>query len=140
MCDMVATQPLPIRVVSLTGHGEFFDRGDLAPRQATLIVGGDEDPLVADLRFDELLSAALAERARRRNAQVTAAHIRHLIRNVLDKVELYPRPACGETERGSAGARDTCENISPVLSIWDRLEAVSSVYLFFWSRASGRLL
>lgn len=66
----VSTLPLPMRVISLTGYGEFFDRGDPVPRQATVVVRGVEDPRVRGLKLDELLAAALAERSRRRNLQV----------------------------------------------------------------------
>lgn len=59
-----------MRVTSVTGHGEFFDRGDPLPKNATLIVSGVEDALVKGLKLDQLCSAALAERARRRNEQV----------------------------------------------------------------------
>lgn len=70
VCDRVSRQPLPIRVTSVRGHGEFFDRGDPIPKHATLTVDGVEDPLVDGLELDQLCSKALAERARRRNEQV----------------------------------------------------------------------
>lgn len=70
VCNRVSTQPLPVRVLSVTGHGEFFNGGDPIPKSATLVVHGTEDSLVKGLRLDELCSAALSERARRRNRQV----------------------------------------------------------------------
>lgn len=54
----------------MSGHGEFFDRGDPIPKHATLTVSGVEDPLVECLELEKLLSAALSERARRQNDQV----------------------------------------------------------------------
>lgn len=60
-----------MRVMRITGTGEFFDRGDPIPRHATLRVEGAEEPLVRRLQFEELLSAALSERARRRNDQAS---------------------------------------------------------------------
>ena len=71
ICDAVATHPLPMKVTRVTGSGEFFDRGDPIPRRATLSVQGVEEPLVGRLQFEELLSAAMSERARRRNDQVS---------------------------------------------------------------------
>lgn len=71
VCHRVSTQPLPVRVSAVTGHGEFFDVGDPIPKHATLVVDGTEDPLVKGLRLERLCSAALSERARRRNEQVT---------------------------------------------------------------------
>lgn len=59
-----------MRVLSVTGHGEFFNAGDPIPKRATLVVQGPEDPLVKGLRLAALCSAALSERARRRNEQV----------------------------------------------------------------------
>lgn len=60
-----------MRVNLVSGHGEFFDRGDPIPKHATLTVSGEEDPLVKGLTLEKLLSAALSERARRRNEQVS---------------------------------------------------------------------
>lgn len=71
VCHRVSSQPLPVRVCSVTGHGEFFDGGDPIPKQAKLVVDGTEDPLVKGLRLDQLCSLALSERARRRNEQVS---------------------------------------------------------------------
>ena len=59
-----------MKVTSVTGYGEFFDRGDPVPRHATVVVRGVEDPLVGRLQLDRLVSAALAERSHRRNDQV----------------------------------------------------------------------
>ncbi|CAM9197720.1 unnamed protein product, partial [Laminaria digitata] len=72
ICDVVSTQPLPMKVTSVTGHGEFFDRGDPVPRHATVVVRGVEDPLVGRLKLDRLVCAALAERSHRRNDQMVA--------------------------------------------------------------------
>eukprot|EP00752_Nemacystus_decipiens_P016464 g14718.t1 len=71
-CDVVASHPLPMTVTRVTGRGEFFDRGDPIPRYATLTVEGVEEPLVGRLQFKELISAAVSERARRRNDQMLA--------------------------------------------------------------------
>lgn len=60
-----------MRVTRITGRGEFFDRGDPIPKHVTLTVEGVEEPLVGRLKLEELLSAALAERARRRNDQAS---------------------------------------------------------------------
>ena len=61
-----------MRVMRITGTGEFLHRrGDPIPRHATLRVEGAEEPLVRRLQFEELLSAALSERARRRNDQAS---------------------------------------------------------------------
>lgn len=64
-----------MRVSSVTGHGEFFDVGDPIPKQAKLVVEGMEDPLVRGLRLERLCSAALSERARRRNEQVMSVFL-----------------------------------------------------------------
>lgn len=59
-----------MRVNLVSGHGEFFDRGDPVPKHATITVSGEEDPLVKVLKLEKLMSAALSERAHRRNEQV----------------------------------------------------------------------
>ena len=70
ICHVVSTQPLPMKVTSVTAHGDFFDRGDPVPKNATVIVKGVVDPLVQRLKLNKLVSTALAERAHRRNVQV----------------------------------------------------------------------
>lgn len=75
VCNRISSQPLPVRVSLVTGHGEFFNVGDPIPKHATLVVEGTEDPLVKGLRLEQLCSAALSERARRRNEQVNGERV-----------------------------------------------------------------
>lgn len=74
ICDVISTHPLPMTVKRITGRGELFDRGDPVPNHVTIQVEGSEGPLVERLRLNELLSAALAERAHRRNDQASRTY------------------------------------------------------------------
>eukprot|EP00904_Undaria_pinnatifida_P001473 jgi/Undpi1/11326/HiC_scaffold_30.g13624.m1 len=112
-------KPLPMKVTSVTAHGDFFDRGDPVPKNATVIVKGVVDPLVQRLKLNKLVSAALAERAHRRNVQMDEFTKKALGRN--GGAEIGAKDQARSDGGGGGGAGDVDSGVEDSTCWWSQL-------------------